>query len=164
MPASRQSTKEDRPSADKVPAARNVPAASRGRDTSAAITAAMAQSAPSPSQGGIRSRRESRPITSIATTTTTTTAAAAAAAGNTPTPPLLSNPRSGGGGGGNPSPGQANLTTPPIVVPTEDTTFSLPIDIIHTPDLDELCLSPVGSVPESRSPSPLASTPVILEV
>jgi hypothetical protein len=42
---------------------------------------------------------------------------------------------------------------------SEETTFSLPIEII-TEDLDELCLSPVESGSESRSGSPLASTPV----
>jgi len=101
-----------------------------------------------------RARRESRPITSIATTTTTAA---------TPSPPLNNNLRSGGSGAGGSgsNAGALVVTSPASVVPTEETTFSLPIDIIDTPDLDELCLSPVGSAPDSRSPSPLSSTPVI---
>jgi hypothetical protein len=90
-----------------------------------------------------RGRRESRPITSIATTTTAPVVAA------------------------NTTAGQAHLhrignSSSPGTTRTEDTTFSLPIDIIDTPDLDELCLSPVGSAPTSRPPSPLSSTPVRL--
>lgn len=81
----------------------------------------------------LRGRRESRPITSIATTV-----------------PSMSNAVHLSGGG----------STSPVATRTEDTTFSLPIDIIDTPDLDELCLSPVGSAPTSRPPSPLSTTPV----
>jgi hypothetical protein len=79
-----------------------------------------------------RPRRESHAITSIATTT------------------ALAPPHR-----------QGNNASP-VTTRTEDTTFSLPIDIIDTPDLDELCLSPVGSLPGTRSPSPLSSTPVSL--
>ena len=92
--------------------------------------------------GGGRGRRESRPITSIATTTKTA--------------PVV---------GANTTAGAVHLhrmgnSSSPVTTRTEDTTFSLPIDIIDTPDLDELCLSPVGSAPTSRPPSPLSSTPV----
>jgi len=90
----------------------------------------------------VRGRRESRPITSIATTTAN--------------PSLMNTTNSGGGKiGGN------NNNNSPAATRTEDTTFSLPIDIIDTPDLDELCLSPVNSAPTSRPPSPLSSTPVL---
>jgi hypothetical protein len=58
------------------------------------------------------------------------------------------------------TPVQAHGPTAPAKTRTEDTTFSLPIDIIDTPGLDELCLSPVGSPGGSRCPSPLSSTPV----
>jgi hypothetical protein len=92
--------------------------------------------------GGSRGRRESRPITSIATTTTTA--------------PVV---------GANTTVGAAHLhrmgnSSSPVTTRTEDTTFSLPIDIIDTPHLDELCLSPVGSAPSTRPPSPLSLTPV----
>ena len=80
----------------------------------------------------LRGRRESRAITSIATT-------------------IPSTPNAAGGG----------VCISPLATRTpEDTTFSLPIEIIDTPDLDELCLSPVGSAPTTRSPSPLSSAPV----
>jgi hypothetical protein len=85
-----------------------------------------------------RGRRESRPITSIATTTTIA-----------PQPPST-----------NTAHGNA---ASPAATRTENTTFSLPIDIIDTPDLDELGLSPVGSAPTTRPPSPLSSTPVCLD-
>jgi hypothetical protein len=92
--------------------------------------------------GSGRGRRESRPITSIATTTKTA--------------PVV---------GANTTAGAVHLhrmgnSSSPVTTRTEDTTFSLPIDIIDTPDLDELCLSPVGSAPTSRPASPLSSTPV----
>src|SRR5438552_13179994 len=66
----------------------------------------------------ISGRRESRPITSIATTSV---------------------PSSSGAVHHRPG-----LSTSAAATRTQDTTFSLPIDIIDTPDLDELCLSPVG--------------------
>jgi hypothetical protein len=87
---------------------------------------------------GARPRRESRPITSIATTT----------AGPS------SNATTSGSRQGH------HHSTSPAQTRTEDTTFSLPIDIIDTPDLDELGLSPVGSASPTRPPSPLSSTPV----
>ena len=85
-----------------------------------------------------RPRRESRPITSIATTTAVPSSNAA-----------TTGARQG-----------HHHSTSPAQTRTEDTTFSLPIDIIDTPDLDELGLSPVGSACPSRPPSPLSSTPV----
>ena len=87
---------------------------------------------------GPGTRRESRPITSIATTT-------AVPSSNAPT----AGSRQGG------------QVISPAPTRTEDTTFSLPIDIIDRPDLDELGLSPVGSASPSRPSSPLSSTPVI---
>jgi hypothetical protein len=90
-----------------------------------------------PIMARLQTRRESRPITSIATTTAV---------------PSTSIPRHSRLGGG--------PTVSPVATRTEDTTFSLPIEIIDTPDLDELCLSPVGSAHGSRPPSPLSSTPV----
>src|SRR5579859_3417448 len=81
-------------------------------------------SASTPAMGApttTRGRRESRPITSIATTT------------KAPQPPSTNTAH--------------GSTTTPGTTRTEDTTFSLPIDIIDTPDLDELGLSPVGSAP-----------------
>jgi hypothetical protein len=87
---------------------------------------------------GARPRRKSRPITSIATTTAVPSSNAAATGS-----------RQG-----------HHHSTSPAQTRTEDTTFSLPIDIIDTPDLDELGLSPVGSACPSRPPSPLSSTPV----
>lgn len=53
-------------------------------------------------------------------------------------------------------------TSSSVQTRTGDTTFSLPIDIIDTPDLDELCLSPIGSDQDSRSGSPLSMTPVCI--
>jgi hypothetical protein len=81
-----------------------------------------------------RARRESRPLTSIATTTSLPASSHTANRGS-------------------------HLASPPATR-TEDTTFSLPIEIIDTPDLDELGLSPVCSAPTSRPTSPFSTTPV----
>lgn len=81
-----------------------------------------------------RVRRESRPLTSIATTTSVPASSHTAIRGGQPTSPPATR--------------------------TEDTTFSLPIEIIDTPDLDELGLSPVCSAPTSRPASPFSSTAV----
>ena len=105
---------------------------------SSSITSASTPLAIAPPTAA-RGRRESRPITSIATTTT-----------SAPQPPSVKTTHHHGN------------SASPAATRTEDTTFSLPIDIIDTPDLDELGLSPVGSAPTTRPPSPLSSTPVCL--
>ena len=93
-----------------------------------------------------RQRRESRPISAIETTTTTVPIAHSL----------------GSMGRQEPSLGMAgNFGSPPLAMTTEDTTFSLPIEMIDTPDLDELCLSPVVSAPSSRPTTPLSLTPVL---
>jgi len=94
---------------------------------------------------GGRQRRESRPITAIETTTTAV-----------PIPNSLR-----GAGRQDPSVGVArSLGSSPLATRTEDTTFSLPIEMIDTPDLDDLCLSPVVSAPSTRPSTPQSLTPV----
>ena len=95
---------------------------------------------------GGRQRRESRPITAIETTTTAV--------------PIPNSLRSTGRR--DPSVAVAGcLGSSPLATRTENTTFSLPIEMIDTPDLDELCLSPVVSAPSSRPTTPLSLTPVL---